>query len=147
MALLIVGPPDRYALDSICTLGYIRQLSWKVLFHAEFLEEYRKLPLPVQDEIAAMAEFLSAMGPSLKRPYADTLNGSRFANMKELRFDADDGVWRLAYAFDPQRKAILLVAGDKSEVSTKRFYKTLIAKADARFAGHLDELKIRSTTK
>ena len=67
--------------------------------------------------------------------------------MKELRFDADDGVWRLAYAFDPDRKAILLVAGDKSGVSSKRFYKSLIAKADARFEVHLSELKLRSTKK
>jgi len=62
------------------------------------------------------------------------LKGSRFANMKELRFDADDGVWRLAYAFDPKRKAILLVAGDKSGTSSARFYKALIAKSDTRFA-------------
>ena len=119
-------------------------MSWPVLFHAAFLEEYRKFAHPVQDEIAAMAELLRAMGPSLKRPYADTLNGSRFANMKELRFDANDGVWRLAYAFDPERKAILLVAGDKSGASAKRFYRTLIAKADARYAAHLDGLKNRS---
>lgn len=46
-----------------------------------------------------------------------TLNDSSFANMKELRFDADDGVWRVAFAFDGKRKAILLVAGDKSGVS------------------------------
>ena len=120
-------------------------MSWQVLFHVGFLEEYRTFARPVQDEIAAIAELLRAMGPSLKRPYADTLNGSRFANMKELRFDADEGVWRLAYAFDPEREAILLVAGDKSGVSAKRFYKTLIAKADARFATHLDELRKRST--
>ena len=60
--------------------------------------------------------------------------------MKELRFEADDGVWRIAYAFDPLRKAILLVAGDKSGVSQKRFYKTLIAKADMRFDEHLESL-------
>lgn len=63
------------------------------------------------------------------RPRVDTLNGSKRANMKELRFDAADGVWRIAFAFDPKRKAILLVAGDKSGVSEKKFYKALIAKA------------------
>jgi hypothetical protein len=89
-------------------------MPWPVLFHPEFLEEYRRLSAPVQDEIAAMAELLSVFGPSLKRPRADTLKGSRFANMKELRFDAEDGVWRVAYAFDLERRAILLVAGDKS---------------------------------
>jgi hypothetical protein len=61
--------------------------------------------------------------------------------MKELRFRADDGVWRVAFAFDPKRQAILLVAGDKSGVAQKRFYKALIAKADKRFAEHLDTLE------
>jgi hypothetical protein len=66
---------------------------------------------------------------------------SRHANMKELRFDAADGVWRVAFAFDTKRKAILLVAGDKSGVSEKKFYKRLIAKADERFDVHLARLK------
>ncbi len=57
--------------------------------------------------------------------------------MKELRFDAADGVWRVAFAFDPKRHAILLLAGDKSGVSERRFYKQLIAKADRRFDAHL----------
>lgn len=67
----------------------------------------------------------------------DTLNGSGHANMKELRFNAADGVWRAAFAFDPKRKAIVLVAGDKSGGSEKLFYRNLIAKADARFDAHL----------
>jgi hypothetical protein len=61
--------------------------------------------------------------------------------MKELRFDADGGVWRVAFAFDPKRKAILLVGGDKSGVGKRRFYRALIAKADARFEEHLNEIK------
>lgn len=75
------------------------------------------------------------------RPHADTLAGSAYANMKELRFDADDGVWRVAFAFDPARQAILPVAGDKAGVAQKRFYKALIAKTDGRFAEHLETLK------
>jgi hypothetical protein len=50
-------------------------------------------------------------------------------------------VWRVAYAFDPARKAILLVAGDEAGVSQKRFYRSLIRKADERFAEHLKELE------
>jgi hypothetical protein len=65
----------------------------------------------------------------------------RHANMKELRFEASDGEWRVAFAFDPRRQAILLVAGDKSGGSQKRFYRQLIAKADKRFSAHLDPLK------
>lgn len=61
--------------------------------------------------------------------------------MKELRLKALDGVWRIAFAFDPERKAVLLIAGDKSGVSEKRFYKKLIAKADERFDQHLRDLK------
>ena len=76
-----------------------------------------------------------------ERLRVDTLKGSRHANMKELRFSAADGEWRVAFAFDPKRKAILLVAGDKSGVSAKKFYKQLIAKADGRFDAHLNRLK------
>ena len=71
----------------------------------------------------------------------DTLNGSRHANMKELRFSAADGEWRVAFAFDPKRKAILLVAGDKSGGSEKRFYRELIRKAAERFDAHLARQK------
>jgi hypothetical protein len=63
--------------------------------------------------------------------------------MKELRFDADGGVWRVAFAFDPERKGILLVAGDKSGQSEKRFYRRLIARADERFDGHLRQLRMK----
>ncbi len=89
----------------------------------------------------ALAEPLQAAGPSLGRPHADTLAGSRYTNMKELRFRTADGVWRVAFAFDPERRAMILVAGDKSGVAQQRFYKVLIAKADARFAEHLETLK------
>ena len=80
-----------------------------------------------------MVRLLEEFGPQLKRPRCDTLNGSKHANMKELRFDADGGVWRVAFAFDPDRQAVLLVAGDKSGVSQKKFYKALLRVADRRF--------------
>lgn len=60
--------------------------------------------------------------------------------MKELRFDAADGVWRAAFAFDPKRRAIILVAADKSGISETRFYRSLIERADQRFAEHLADL-------
>ena len=116
-------------------------MAWTVLYHDAFLPEFEALAEDVQDSMLTMAELLVTTGPSLGRPHADTLAGSKYANMKELRFRADDGVWRVAFAFDPERKAIVLVAGDKSGVAQKRFYKSLIAKADARFAEHLATLK------
>ena len=116
-------------------------MKWAVSFHDEFDSEFGALSEAVQDEMLAHARLLEQFGPLLGRPRVDTLKGSRHANMKELRFDADDGVWRVAFAFDPKRKAILLVAGDKSGGSEKRFYRQLIAKADERFDSHLSRLK------
>ena len=94
-------------------------------------------------ELLAHVPLLERFGPQLRRPYADTLKGSRFANMKELRFEAADGEWRAAYAFDPQRKAILLVAGDKSGQSERRFYRRLIEKAEKRLDDHLARLRAK----
>jgi len=110
---------------------------WSISLHAEFEAEFDLLETEVQDEFLAQAGFLKAFGPQLGRPKVDTLKGSAHTNMKELRFSAADGVWRVAFAFDPESNAILLVAGDKSGVNEKRFYKRLIATADARFDKHL----------
>ena len=116
-------------------------MQWTVLFDEAFEPEFVALPEDVQDELLTHARLLQAFGPQLGRPRVDTLKGSRHANMKELRFDAADGVWRVAFAFDPRRNALLLVAGDKAGTSERRFYKQLIAKADKRFEAHLQRLK------
>lgn len=116
-------------------------MKWEVSFHEEFDPEFDALPGAVQDEMLAHAKLLEQFGPQLGRPRVDNLKSSRHTNMKELRFDAADGVWRVAFAFDPKRKAILLVCGDKSGGSERRFYRQLIAKADARFDRHLARLK------
>jgi hypothetical protein len=116
-------------------------MEWTVLLGDEFELEFLRSPKVVQDEILAMALLLRQFGPNLGRPRVDTLKDSRHANMKELRFDAADGVWRVAFAFDPKRRAILLVAGDKSGSSQKRFYRELIRKADERFDAHLERVK------
>jgi len=90
---------------------------------------------------------LRRFGPQTSRPRVDTLKGSKHANMKELRFSADNGVWWYAFAFDTRRRAILLVAGDKSGRSERAFYKHLIAKADLRFDAHLARLGTEKVTK
>src|SRR6266545_4500286 len=100
-------------------------MSWAVLLDDEFEPEFDALDEEVRDEILALTRLLQQFGPQLGRPRVDTLNGSRHANMKELRFAAADGEWRVAFAFDPKRNAILLVGGDKSGTSEKRFYKQL----------------------
>ncbi len=114
-------------------------MKWPILFHEDFEPEFDALPEDIQDEMLAHAKLLEQFGPHIGRPRVDTLKGSCHANMKELRFDVVDGVWRVA--FDPKRRAILLIAGDKSGVSERRFYKQLIAKADERFDSHLTRLR------
>ncbi len=116
-------------------------MAWTVANHDAFDPEFEALPRAVKLELLVATGLLEIHGPALGRPYADTLSGAKHANMKELRFNADGGVWRVAFALDPQREAIILVAADKSGVAQKRFYKNLIAKADKRFDDHLDNLK------
>ncbi|HXQ68595.1 MAG TPA: type II toxin-antitoxin system RelE/ParE family toxin [Alphaproteobacteria bacterium] len=115
-------------------------MAWTVAFAEEFVGEVQAMEKEVRRELLARARLLAIAGPQLGRPHVDTLNGSDYPNMKELRFMAGGGVWRAAFAFDPKRHAILLVAGDKSGTSQARFYKRLIAKADARYKAHLERM-------
>ncbi|PRD41051.1 addiction module toxin RelE [Phyllobacterium phragmitis] len=116
-------------------------MTWEVILHAAFEDELRTFEPSVQDALVVVAKLVADFGPQLGRPHVDTLKGSKHANMKELRFEAADGEWRAAFAFDPERRAIVLVAGDKSGGSQKRFYRQLIAKADFRFSEHVESLK------
>jgi hypothetical protein len=116
-------------------------MKWTVILHDEFEAELLALDADFRVGIAARAKLLAEHGPQLGRPYVDTLTGSRHVNMKELRFDAGNGVWRVAFAFDPVRQAVLLVAGDKAGANQKRFYEQLIRVADKRFSGWLEPKK------
>lgn len=115
-------------------------MTWAVLFHDAFEAELQGLPTALQDELLAHTLLLREFGPNLGRPTVDGLKASRHANMKELRFGWEGEVWRVAFAFDPKRQAILLVGGDKAGADQRRFYKRLINIADARFDEHLAEL-------
>jgi len=116
-------------------------VSWTVEIGDELAPEFDRLHEDVQTEILALSRLLQRFGPQLGRPCVDTLKGSRHPNMEELRFSAWGGEWRVAFAFDPRRRAILLVAGDTSGVGEKRFYRELIRKADDRLDAHLEWLK------
>jgi hypothetical protein len=115
-------------------------MEWDVRYDPAFAAETEDFAIAVQLEIAALAGLLRQFGPQLRRPHCDTLNGSKHANMKELRFTLPDGAWRIAFAFDPQRQAILLVGGSKSGTSERQFYRDLIRVADERFSAHLTTL-------
>lgn len=113
---------------------------WSVASTKEFDGWFADLGDEAQAEIIAKVNLLKLLGPRLGRPHADTLNGSKHANMKELRADTKDEVLRIAFAFDPLRSAILLVGGNKTGVGQRRFYKQLIAKADQLYERHLAAL-------
>ena len=113
---------------------------WEVRFHDEFAREFGAWSEELQDATLSVLGKLRVFGPSLGRPSVDTLKGSEYSNMKELRSEAQSGVWRIAFAFDPTRRAILLVGGDKSGISKDRFYTGLIRIADARYGKHLKSI-------
>jgi hypothetical protein len=116
-------------------------MEWNVQYHVDYLNELEAEPEAVQDEVLSLVGLLKMFGPQLGRPHCDTLNGSRYPNMKELRFTLPDGEWRVAFAFDPERSAILLIGGSKSGSSGRKFYRSLNRIADKRFAEHLESLK------
>lgn len=124
-------------------------MSWNVFFHDEFEPEFDAMNQDAQDNLLAAAKSLQIAGPKAGRPHVDTLNGSKHANMKELRFAAHGGreVWRAAFAFDPGRDAIVLVAGDKQGRNEGLFYKRLIKLADERFDSHLRQTRAGKTEK
>lgn len=112
--------------------------TWTVVFHPDFAPEFRALDDSVKAALGALLDKLREHGPALARPFVDTLKGSRYVNMKELRFGLEDDWYRFAFAFDPKQKAVLLCGGGKGGVSQTRFYNALIAKADRRFEQWID---------
>src|SRR5205823_2117975 len=109
------------------------QVLWTVELGDEFKPEFDALAEEVQDELLEKTRLLQQFGPRLGRPNVDTLKDSKHANMKELRFNAADGVWRAAFAFDPARKAIQLVAGDKIWRERKTVLQTANSKSRCTF--------------
>ncbi|WP_337177878.1 type II toxin-antitoxin system RelE/ParE family toxin [Paludisphaera sp.] len=78
------------------------------------MEEFQGLDIWVREAILAKVELLREEGPNLGRPAVDTARGSIFTNMKELRVQHAGQPWRVLFAFDPARRAILLVGGNKA---------------------------------
>jgi hypothetical protein len=109
----------------------------EIIFHQEFEEWFFDLDVEVQDSIAMVLDVLEEQGAALGRPYVDTIKGSAFTNMKELRVQHDGDHYRLLFAFDPQRQAVILIGGNKR--GDKRWYEVNIPIADRRFREYLEE--------
>lgn len=114
-------------------------MAWAVVSVEEFEAWLLGLHPRVRTGVAAHIELLRSLGPRLGRPYADTLKGSGFPNMKELRVQVGGEPWRVFFAFDPKRAAVLLLGGSKA--GDGRFYEVSIPIADARYRRHLERLK------
>lgn len=123
-------------------------MAWTVLFVREFQAEFGAMPEEARDLLIATMRILREFGPNARRPHVDTLKGSHYSNMKELRFHTSDGgEWRAAFAFDPKQQAIVLVCGDKAGAVQADFYKWLIKLADERYADYLAWLKKEAAKK
>jgi len=110
---------------------------WQVEYTDEFELWWEELNTDDQERVTAAVELLEEFGPALGRPAVDTLEGSRHANMKELR--PLGGFIRVLFAFDPRRTAILLCDGDKSG-RWKAWYAEAIPVADRLYDEHLETL-------
>jgi hypothetical protein len=114
-------------------------MEWTVLLDPDFEAWLRTQDAPLRQSIAAHAKLLQTVGPSLGRPYADTLKGASLPNLKELRVQHQGEPWRVLFVFDPKRRAVLLVGGNKQ--GDRRWYRTAIRLAEQRYQRHLATLE------
>ena len=114
-------------------------MPYRVQFHLAFVSEWKLLPMGLKELAGEVFDHLEEDGPFLGRPEVDTLKGSQYANMKEIRVKFGKEVWRFAFAFDPEQAAIILCGGGKQGMSESLFYRQLIKKADMRFTSWLQE--------
>jgi hypothetical protein len=112
---------------------------WEILFHRDFDEWFAKQEKGLRRETWSLLDVLARVGPQMGRPYVDTIEASAFRNMKELRVQYKGKPWRILFAFDPNRNAVMLVGGTK--VGKENWYDVQIPIADQRFAQYLSSLK------
>lgn len=110
---------------------------WNVILQDPLLDWLNTLKQDDLLKIYAAFDLLSTEGPQLGRPYADTIQGSKFSNLKELRVQSKISVFRLFFVFDPIRQAIVLCGGDKKGKNEKRFYQEMITLAEQTYENYL----------
>ena len=110
---------------------------WDILYTDEFAAWWDGLDEREQTSINAGILLLEEQGPLLQRPHADVIHGSAYRNMKELRCQHQGRPYRVLFAFDPRRNAVLLLGGDKT--GNNRWYEENVPKADAIYKEYLEE--------
>jgi hypothetical protein len=114
-------------------------MAWAVAVSPEFERWYTALSEAEQTSVEYAIRLLQELGPALGRPHADSVYGSRHSNMKELRAQHAGRAYRMFFAFDPDRVAIVLLGGTKN--GQGRWYERMIASADDLFDAHLARRK------
>jgi hypothetical protein len=112
---------------------------WTIIRTEELVGWIRELDDDAKESIFKSLLVLRETGPALGRPHVDTVKGSEFPNMKELRVQNKGRVFRIFFAFDPVRNAILLIGGDKK--GDNKFYDEMIPRADELYRRHLKLLR------
>lgn len=112
---------------------------WKVEHTDEFWQWWSELTNEQQEALHDRVDLLARVGPGLKRPVVGEIKASRHANLKELRVSRA-GTLRVLFAFDPRRRIVLLLGGDKSG-EWKKWYRRAIPRADDLYDAHLEELR------
>jgi len=114
-------------------------MAWEIITTDEYDAWFLEQADDGQAIIRMKVDLLEEYGPLLPRPHADTLKGSKLNNLKELRAHTESNVFRVAFIFDTERNAVLLIGGDKKGKDEKRFYKSLIKQAEDLYRQYLDE--------
>lgn len=110
----------------------------EIEFTDEFGEWWGGLVIGEQESIRVKVELLAELGPSLTRPHADTIHGSRVQNLREQRIQHEGRPYRVLYVFDPRRTGVLLIGGDKT--GNPHWYEQFVPKAEALYQQHLREI-------
>ena len=114
-------------------------MAWEVEFTDEFGAWWESLSESEQKDVAAAVKLLEAQGPALARPHAESMaKQSAFPNMKELRIVHRGDAYRVLFAFDFRRVAILLLGGRKPD---QKWYKRAVPAADKLYSKHLEQLR------
>lgn len=114
-------------------------MTWDVEYTDDFGEWYTGLTEGEQESIRSDVKLLEVYGPDLRFPKSSGVKGSRHDHMRELRIQHDGRPYRVLYAFDPRRVALLLIGGDKT--GNDRWYNEFIPVADRLYDEHLEALE------
>lgn len=111
---------------------------WDINVTGRFREWYEQLTNPEAEDVTAVVDLLGELGPALGYPYSSAIEGSRHSHMRELRIQHAGRPYRLLYAFDPERTAVLLLGGDKT--GDDRWYERNVPVADRLYDAYLKEI-------